>query len=53
MDLNLRDTPLIEAVDSPLFIQLRDTGIPETPHTGGCVLFEQKEAAAQLVEADR
>jgi len=47
-DLNLRDIPLIEALDSPLFTRLREDGILATPHKGGCVLFEQEEAVAKL-----
>jgi len=48
-DLNIKDILLIEAIDSPFFKQLRTNGILETPHTGGCVLFEQEKAVAQML----
>jgi len=49
-DLNLRDKPLKEAINSRLFILLQEEGILATPHTGGCVLFEQEEKVAHLAE---
>ena len=48
-DLNLRDSSLRDALKSPLFTRLRDGGYLATRHTGGCVLFEQKETVEQLV----
>jgi len=48
-DLNLRGTPLKDALNSKLFANLRESGILATPHTGGCVLFEQKDKVAELV----
>jgi len=50
-DLNLQNTSLRDAINSPLFTRLREEGILATPHTGGCVLFEQEEAVAQLAES--
>jgi len=47
-DLNLQNTSLRDAINSPLFSRLRDEGILATPHTGGCVLFEQEEAVAKM-----
>jgi MoaA/NifB/PqqE/SkfB family radical SAM enzyme len=49
-DLNLRNTPLIDALDSNLFNRLRSDGILSTTHTGGCVLFEQEERVKQIIE---
>ena len=48
-DMNITDTPLIDALDSPLFTRLREEGLLTTPHTGGCVLFEQESVVASLV----
>jgi len=47
-DMNLRNTPLKEALSSPLFSRLREDGILAVKHTGGCVLFEQEETVARL-----
>ena len=49
-DLNLRDASLRDALQSPLFTRLREDGILAAEHTGGCVLFEQKQAVEQLAE---
>jgi len=50
-DLNLQGTSLQDAINSPLFTRLREEGILAAPHTGGCVLFEQEEAVAQLADS--
>ncbi len=42
-DINVKDTSLKEAAKSGLFTALRDGGLLEGDHTGGCVLFEKKE----------
>jgi len=47
-DLNLKDIPLKDALNSPLFLRLREDGILAADHKGGCVLFEQEEAVAKL-----
>ena len=40
-DINVRDTSLMEALNSKLFKSLRDGSILMDEHEGGCVLFEQ------------
>ena len=50
-DLSLKNTSLRDAINSPLFTRLREEGILATPHTGGCVLFEQEEAVARLADS--
>lgn len=50
-DVNLKDVSLIEALKSPLFTRLREEGLLEKKHTGGCVLFEQKEDVEKLLES--
>jgi MoaA/NifB/PqqE/SkfB family radical SAM enzyme len=49
-DTNLKDTTLRQALQSPLFLSLRDGGILMREHTGGCTLFEydQSGVAADL-----
>jgi len=48
-DVNLYNTPLAEALDSPLFYRLHNEGILAAPHTGGCVLFEQEETVRKII----
>ena len=49
-DINVRDTSLMEALNSNLFKSLRDGGILMDDHEGGCVLFEHKEEVEGLLE---
>ncbi|AMD17101.1 radical SAM protein [Methanobrevibacter sp. YE315] len=49
-DINVRDTSLIEALNSNLFMSLRDGGILMDDHEGGCVLFENKEKVEKLLD---
>lgn len=48
-DSNLRDLSLKEALQSPLFARLKSDDILLREHTGGCVLFEQKEMVSGLL----
>ncbi|MDR0293773.1 MAG: radical SAM protein [Oscillospiraceae bacterium] len=48
-DVNLRNVSLREALKSPLFARLREEGVLTAAHTGGCVLFEQKEMVSEFV----
>jgi len=49
-DVNVRNVSLLEALQSPLFARLRTEGLLAAPHTGGCVLFEQRGRVAELCE---
>ena len=49
-DINVRDTSLIEALNSKLFKSLRDGGILLDNHDGGCVLFEHQKEVEKLLE---
>lgn len=49
-DINVRDTSLMEALNSNLFKSLRDGGILMDDHEGGCVLFEHREEVEELLE---
>ena len=50
-DLNLKNASLREALNSPLFLRLRDEGLLSARHTGGCVLFENEKTVARLTGA--
>lgn len=49
-DTSLNDVSLEEALQSPLFLKLQNSGTLMTEHTGGCVLFEQEDKVKQLCE---
>lgn len=42
-DVNVRDTSLREALQSGLFVKLRDSGTLTEDHAGGCVLYENRD----------
>ena len=48
-DINVRDSSLLEALDSKLFKSLRDGGILLDDHEGGCVLFEHKDEVERIL----
>ena len=48
-DINVKDTSLLEALNSTLFKSLRDGGILIDEHEGGCVLFEHKEEVERIL----
>ena len=50
-DINVRDSSLREAMDSPLFRTLRDEGYLLEDHDGGCILYEKRELIQQLINA--
>ena len=49
-DINVRDTSIMEALNSRLFKSLRDGGILMDEHEGGCVLFEHRKEVESLLE---
>jgi MoaA/NifB/PqqE/SkfB family radical SAM enzyme len=48
-DINVRDSSLKEAMDSPLFRKLRDEGYLLEDHSGGCVLYEKRELVQKMI----
>lgn len=48
-DTNIRDMTLAEAMESPLFVKLRDGDLLRQEHKGGCVLFEQESTVKGLL----
>lgn len=49
-DINVKDTSLLEALNSKLFRALRDGGLLMDDHEGGCVLFEHEEDVKRLLD---
>lgn len=49
-DINVKDTSLKEAMRSKLFHELREGGLLEDDHTGGCVLFEKRSEVEKILE---
>ncbi len=48
-DVNLREAGLRGALKSPLFTKLREAGILQEEHSGGCVLFRRAEEVQRLL----
>ena len=48
-DINVRDTSLKHAIQSPLFRKLREGGYLLEDHVGGCILFEKKDQVEKLI----
>jgi MoaA/NifB/PqqE/SkfB family radical SAM enzyme len=49
-DVNVAVSSLREALNSPLFTALRENGLLEGEHSGGCVLFEKRDRVAALLQ---
>ena len=52
-DINVRDTSLKEALQSPLFLALQSEDVLLDDHEGGCVLYEKREEVERLLAAGR
>jgi MoaA/NifB/PqqE/SkfB family radical SAM enzyme len=52
-DTNLRDTPLRDALASPLFTKLIDTGMLLAEHSGGCLLVEKDREVREMAGSAR
>lgn len=48
-DINVRDTSVLEALESNLFRSLRSNGVLMSHHEGGCVLFEHEKEVQRLL----
>ena len=48
-DINVKDTSLREAIQSKLFVALRDGDYLTEDHAGGCVLYEKREQVESLL----
>lgn len=49
-DVNVKDTSIIDALNSKLFKSLRDGGLLVDDHEGGCVLFEHKQEVERILD---
>lgn len=52
-DINVRDTSLKEALNSPLFTALRAGDILADDHVGGCVLYEKRAQVEELLLSNK
>lgn len=50
-DINVRDMSVKEALNSKLFAALQNDEVLSEHHSGGCVLYEQREQVERLVNA--
>ncbi|MGV8980078.1 hypothetical protein [Clostridium sp.] len=50
-DTNLKDCTLKEALQSPLFRKLNETGMLLGDHDGGCLLFQKEDEVKKLISA--
>lgn len=48
-DCSLKNHSLKEALNSPLFIKLRNSSLQEIPHSGGCALFGQEDRIKEML----
>jgi len=51
-DVNVRDVGVRGALQSPLFMALREGGVLDNEHVGGCVLYEQRKVVERLLEGN-
>ena len=51
-DINVKDTSLREALQSPLFTALRSGEMLTGEHSGGCVLFEQRASVEAILKQE-
>ncbi|MBQ9886828.1 MAG: radical SAM protein [Lachnospiraceae bacterium] len=49
-DINIKNTSLLDAINSKLFTALRDGDILKEDHKGGCVLFERRQLVEKLLK---
>ena len=49
-DMNVKESSLLEALNSKLFKSLRDGGLLMDDHDGGCVLFEHEAEVKRLLD---
>ncbi len=50
-DVNLKEISLLEALKSPLFCRLQNSGLFAEEHAGGCLLFEHREEVETLLKS--
>lgn len=50
-DVNVKNLSLRGALNSPLFVKLREAGLLLESHSGGCVLYEKREQVEALLQS--
>lgn len=48
-DITLKNHSLSEAIQSPLFQKIKEEGLNNIPHTGGCALFARQQEVRELM----
>ena len=51
-DVNVRNTSLKDALNSRLFVTLRENGHLLEDHAGGCVLYEKRDLVERILAAE-
>ncbi len=51
-DVNVRELGVRGALQSPLFMALREGGVLDNDHVGGCVLYEQRDRVEKLLAGE-
>ncbi len=51
-DVNVRELGVRGALRSPLFMALREGGVLDNDHVGGCVLYEQRDKVEKLLAGE-
>ena len=51
-DVNVRELGVRGALKSPLFMALREGGVLDNDHVGGCVLYEQRDKVEKLLKGE-
>ena len=51
-DVNVRKLGVRGALRSPLFMALREGGVLDNDHVGGCVLYEQRDKVEKLLAGE-
>lgn len=52
-DINVKETSILEALESDLFRSLRSNGLLMDHHEGGCVLFEHEKEVQELLNNEK
>ena len=50
--MNVRKLGVRRALQSPLFMALREGGVLDNDHVGGCVLYEQRALVEKLLAGE-
>ncbi|MDP4095064.1 MAG: radical SAM protein [Bacillota bacterium] len=51
-DMNLKDHSILEALSSPLFRKIRESGMLLDEHIGGCLLFQEQQKIKEMLNEE-